>query len=117
MINKDNAFLMEGEFENDQIVKGKISKLPGQILIFEGLFENSKIKKGSYHYDKNEVYVGEFVDYKRQGKGKYTYSTKDIYEGDWIKDKRHGIGSYQKDDKDGIINYNWNEDKMGNKVI
>ena len=43
-------------------------------------------------YEDKSVYVGEWVDGKRNGEGTWTAINGDTYTGSWINDKRHGQG-------------------------
>ena len=45
------------------------------------------------HFDKGTVYIGPFVNNKKQGKnGKYIFTNGDTYEGDFFNGMRNGIG-------------------------
>ena len=52
-----------------------------------------------------DKYVGEFVDYKKEGKGTFTWANGDSYCGFWQDDEFHGNGILNKD---GVIKEgNW----------
>ncbi|MDG2298073.1 MAG: hypothetical protein P8L40_00475, partial [Planktomarina sp.] len=48
---------------------------------------------GTYIYLRDEKYVGEFKDNKRNGKGTYTFADGEKYVGEWKDDMRNGQGT------------------------
>jgi hypothetical protein len=67
-------FKIEGEFENNKIIKGKVTtfdKDQHKYIIFEGNFENNKIKNGTYNFSDKISYIGEFYNNNCHGKGKF----------------------------------------------
>jgi hypothetical protein len=45
-------------------------------------------RQGKATWANGDVYVGQYVDWKRSGKGKMTYANGYVYDGDWLDDKR-----------------------------
>lgn len=119
----ENAFLAA---ENAKHIISLWSYALGWIDIFDGN-QNTSIstKKSSEHNTKKytspngDVYIGEWLDGKKDGQGKMTYSNGDVYDGEWKDDKINGKGKitysdgsiYEgelKDDKyNGQGKYTW----------
>ncbi|MCP4134538.1 MAG: hypothetical protein GY754_26425 [bacterium] len=74
----------------------------------EGDCENGE---GEYKYD-NDIYSGNFKNYKRDGKGTYTWESGDTYTGSWKDDKRdYGTYTWRSGDK---YTGKWKDDKRHN---
>ena len=102
-----------GDWENGYLIRG-------QIIFFKGVMGEEKYigeviysffgypvphGMGAYFYMNGDKYVGEFVDYKKEGKGTFTWANGDSYCGYWHDDEFHGKGILNKD---GIIKEgNW----------
>ena len=102
-----------GDWENGYLIRG-------QIIFFKGVMGEEKYigdvvysffgypvphGMGAYFYMNGDKYVGEFVDYKREGKGTFTWANGDSYCGFWQDDEYHGNGILNKD---GVIKEgNW----------
>ena len=102
-----------GDWENGYLIRG-------QIIFFKGVMGEEKYigdvvysffgypvphGTGAYFYMNGDKYVGEFVDYKKEGKGTFTWANGDSYCGYWHDDEFHGKGILNKD---GIIKEgNW----------
>jgi hypothetical protein len=68
---------------------------------------------GAYFYMNGDKYVGEFVDYKKEGKGTFTWANGDSYCGYWQDDEYHGKGILNKD---GVIKEgNWINGELKDK--
>ena len=108
-----NGQSISGDWENGYLIRG-------QIIFFKGVMGEEKYigevvysffgypvphGMGAYFYMNGDKYVGEFVDYKREGKGTFTWANGDSYCGFWQDDEYHGKGILNKD---GIIKEgNW----------
>ena len=105
---KPNGQSMSGDWENGYLIRG-------QIIFFKGVMGEEKYigevvysffgypvphVKGTYFHINGDKYVGEFVDYKKEGKGIFTWANGDSYCGQWQNDEYHGKGILKKD---GII--------------
>ena len=102
-----------GDWENGYLIRG-------QIIFFKGVMGEEKYigevvysffgypvphGMGAYFCMNGDKYVGEFVDYKKEGKGTFTWANGDSYCGYWHDDEFHGKGILNKD---GIIKEgNW----------
>ena len=79
--------------------------------IIEGEFSDGKIIKGKIMYKNEDEYEGEFIDGKISGKGIYKYKNGDIYEGFFENELFNGEGKITKSNgevdkgifKDGIL--------------
>ena len=110
---KPNGQSMSGDWENGYLIRG-------QIIFFKGFMGEEKYNgevvysffgypvphgMGAYFCMNGDKYVGEFVDYKKEGKGTFTWANGDSYCGYWHDDEFHGKGILNKD---GIIKEgNW----------
>ena len=110
---KPNGQSISGDWENGYLIRG-------QIIFFKGVMGEEKYigevvysffgypvphGMGAYFYMNGDKYVGEFVDYKREGKGTFTWANGDSYCGFWQDDEYHGNGILNKD---GVIKEgNW----------
>ena len=110
---KPNGQSISGDWENGYLIRG-------QIIFFKGVMGEEKYigevvysffgypvphGMGAYFYMNGDKYVGEFVDFKREGKGTFTWANGDSYCGYWHDDEFHGKGILNKD---GIIKEgNW----------
>ena len=110
-----------GDWENGYLIRG-------QIIFFKGVMGEEKYigdvvysffgypvphGTGAYFYMNGDKYVGEFVDYKKEGKGTFTWANGDSYCGFWQDDEYHGNGILSKD---GVIKEgNWINGELENK--
>ena len=110
---KPNGQSMSGDWENGYLIRG-------QIIFFKNVLGEEKYigevvysffgypvphGMGAYFCMNGDKYVGEFVDYKKEGKGTFTWANGDSYCGYWHDDEFHGKGILNKD---GIIKEgNW----------
>ena len=110
---KPNGQSMSGDWENGYLIRG-------QIIFFKNVLGEEKYigevvysffgypvphGMGAYFYMNGDKYVGEFVDFKREGKGTFTWANGDSYCGFWQDDEYHGNGILNKD---GVIKEgNW----------
>ena len=110
---KPNGQSMSGDWENGYLIRG-------QIIFFKDVMGEEKYigevvygffgftiphGMGAYFCLNGDKYVGEFVDYKKEGKGTFTWANGDSYCGYWHDDEFHGKGILNKD---GIIKEgNW----------
>ena len=81
-----------GQLENgDTVVNGQIVSAgeDGRVYINGVLANGSNI---SYTYPDGTIYVGGYVDGRRNGTGTLTYPSGDVYEGDFVNDQRSGNG-------------------------
>ena len=60
-------------------------------------YPDNKRYEGMYIYI--YIYIGFFVNDKKQGKGKYFWNDGRIYDGDWLNNKQHGTGKYTANGK------------------
>lgn len=62
--------------------------------IFLGRIDAKKLRtgKGVYRWTDGKVYIGNFVNNRRQGLGVFTNTKGGIYAGEWKNDKPHGTG-------------------------
>ena len=89
--------------------EGTLYKNNGDII--EGEFSDGKIIKGKIMYKNEDEYEGEFIDGKISGKGIYKYKNGDIYEGFFENELFNGEGKITKSNgevdkgifKDGIL--------------
>ena len=118
---KPNGQSMSGDWENGYLIRG-------QIIFFKGVMGEEKYigevvysffgypvphGMGAYFYMNGDKYVGEFVDYKKEGKGTFTWANGDSYCGYWQDDEFHGKGILNKD---GIIKEgNWINGELKDK--
>ena len=110
---KPNGQSISGDWENGYLIRG-------QIIFFKGVMGEEKYigdvvysffgypvphGMGAYFCLNGDKYVGEFVDFKREGKGTFTWANGDSYCGFWQDDEYHGNGILNKD---GVIKEgNW----------
>ena len=110
-----------GDWENGYLIRG-------QIIFFKGVMGEEKYigdvvysffgypvphGTGAYFYMNGDKYVGEFVDYKKEGKGTFTWANGDSYCGYWQDDEYHGKGILNKD---GVIKEgNWINGELKDK--
>ena len=110
---KPNGQSISGDWENGYLIRG-------QIIFFKGVMGEEKYigevvygffgypiphGMGAYFCLNGDKYVGEFVDYKKEGKGTFTWANGDSYCGFWQDDEYHGNGILNKD---GVIKEgNW----------
>jgi len=116
MLKGEHPVMMEGVFKDDHIVKGTITRVSDKKKIYDGDFHDDEISNGTYHYDSEDVYVGQFSKFQRNGKGKYTYKSGEIYDGDWKDGKKHGIGTHQRSAGAEVVKYKWENDVMGEVI-
>ena len=116
-----NGQSSKGEWENGYLIKGEIIYIKGVIndekyigeLVYSFLGYPVPHGMGAYFYINGDKYVGEFVDYKKEGKGTFTWANGDSYCGYWQNDNYHGKGILNKN---GIIrDGNWVEGKFVEK--
>ena len=90
-----NGNYYEGEFK-DGLKYGQ-GREETKEDVYVGNFENDKKnKKGKLVYKKiNDSYEGDFLDNNITGKGEYKWENDDIYIGDFIDEKMHGKGLYK----------------------
>jgi len=71
--NNHFVYKIEGEFENNKIIKAKVTKKKegNNYELFNGEFENNKMKKGIYNFTEKLKYEGEFLNRNCHGKGKF----------------------------------------------
>lgn len=112
---------ISGDWENGYLIRG-------QIIFFKGVMGEEKYigeviysffgypvphGMGAYFYMNGDKYVGEFVDYKKEGKGTFTWANGDSYCGFWQDDEYHGNGILNKD---GVIKEgNWINGELEDK--
>ena len=49
-----------------------------------------------YYYLSGNIYIGDFLQFKKNGKGKMTYvESQAYYEGEWSNGEKHGYGVYK----------------------
>jgi len=86
----------EGEWKDGE-ASGHVVVSFGDMVIFDGQMEHG-LPNGQGTYtdpESGQVYVGKFVDFKREGEGiLYTDTNQKIYEGGWKNNKYHGFGWY-----------------------
>ena len=63
--------------------------------MFEGEFKNNNIIRGKLFYPNGRIYEGTFCENEEEGWGRMIYECKSIYEGEWKKGMKHGKGSLQ----------------------
>jgi len=75
------VYKIEGEFENNKIIKAKVTKRIkdnknnfNNFELFNGEFENNKMKKGVYNFTDKLKYEGEIFNNNCHGKGKFINS-------------------------------------------
>ena len=118
---KPNGQSISGDWENGYLIRG-------QIIFFKGVMGEEKYigeviysffgypvphGMGAYFYMNGDKYVGEFVDYKKEGKGTFTWANGDSYCGFWQDDEYHGNGILNKD---GVIKEgNWINGELEDK--
>ena len=104
-LHKKYGQYTSGDWENGYLIRG-------QIIFFKGVMGEEKYigdvvysffgypvphGTGAYFYMNGDKYVGEFVDYKKEGKGTFTWANGDSYCGYWQDDEYHGKGILNKD--------------------
>ena len=50
--------------------------------------------KGTFTWSDGRVYVGEYLNDKKDGKGEFKWPDGRSYDGKWKNGKQHGIGKY-----------------------
>eukprot|EP00659_Diplonema_papillatum_P015743 gene15743-24042_t len=70
-------------------------RVGGGIKSYEGAIDlkAGRIGKGKTESKNGMVYIGDYVNNKRNGRGKCTYENGDRYEGEWVNDLRNGKGT------------------------
>ena len=68
-------------------------------------------------YKNNDIYVGSFVDKKRDGYGIMEYNTGDIYDGFWSNNAYNGTGTYKYTNGDMYVGEWCNSMKHGSGTI
>lgn len=70
--------------------------------------------QGTLKYADGGLFIGPFVNHKRQGAGSMTYRDGDVYEGNWANDGRQGRGEMiYKTNPIGVRFIGvWNDDAM-----
>lgn len=111
IVGQDGSIFV-GVFDNTEISKGVFKK---NDILYDGEFiatiQNSDFDnfKGSVIYPNGDVYVGNILNYQRNGNGILT--TEDAtYECNWIDDKKHGKGYMTKDGVRKEIVWNWDNE-------
>ena len=84
-----------GTFFNNEFI-GWNTYIDSEGVLYVGYFREDKLTgKGlKYILDKDCIYKGDFINFKRHGNGKY-YSNSSKYEGQFICDKKHGHGKIE----------------------
>ena len=83
-LTKTDSTTMEGDWKNDELVKGWTCECDVKVDIQDGI--------NSYIYKNGNKYNGEFKNKMRNGKGTMKYLNGDVYNGDWVDNKRQGSG-------------------------
>ena len=111
--NYNFVYKIEGEFENNKIIKAKVTKRIkdnkdnnlnyNNFELFNGEFENNKMKKGVYNFTDKLKYEGEFFNNNCHGKGKFINSFDNAkiksIEGEFFKGKIKVIESINNNEK------------------
>ena len=106
--------IFEGEFDNDNFVKGSV-KENDCLIIENGEFdENLVLKRGMVNYENEEFYNGEFSENKRNGEGTYRFENKFEYHGNWKNGMRDGKGTLFLEDRQKQITGFWTENYLMN---
>lgn len=127
-INSFGRLLVESKLKN---LTGKQQKLEGILEThkekFAGehipseLLETGKREFKQHRYKNGNIYIGEWLNGKRDGNGKHIWSNGDVYSGEWKDDMQHGWGksdwidgscykgSYVKNIKEGTGEYIWKD--------
>ena len=112
-----------GTFFNDEFV-GWNTYIDSEGILYVGLFKNDNLNgKGlKYILQKDSLYKGDFINFKRHGYGKY-YKESSVYEGQFNCDKKHGqgkiilktgdiyIGEFKNNTISGFGQYIWKDGK------
>jgi hypothetical protein len=112
-----------GTFFNDEFI-GWNTYIDREGVLYVGLFIDNKLNgKGlKYNLDKDCLYKGDFVNFKRHGNGKY-WKNSSTYEGQFNNDKKHGqgkitfetgdvyIGEFKNNTINGFGQYIWKNGK------
>ena len=108
--------LFEGQYLNGKRWNGIQKKFNENSLYFEGEYLNGKLWNCKYSlydevykleqgkgffcdYDKENIYIGEYLNGERNGKGKEYWKGNLIFEGEYLNGKRNGKGKEYFDDK------------------
>ena len=112
-----------GTFYNDEFI-GWNTYIDSEGILYVGLFKENKLNgKGlKYILDKDCLYKGDFLNFKRHGHGKY-WKNSSTYEGQFNCDKKHGqgkitfktgdvyIGEFKNNTINGFGQYIWKNGK------
>ena len=112
-----------GTFFNDEFI-GWNTYIDREGVLYVGLFIENKLNgKGlKYNLDKDCLYKGDFLNFKRHGNGKY-WKNSSTYEGQFNNDKKHGqgkitfetgdvyIGEFKNNTINGFGQYIWKNGK------
>ena len=77
--DKYNNIILEGEFENNKLIKGKMTHQTGAVL--EGEFKNNSLHKGKVTYPDGDIHEGEFNNGELIKGKMILYQTGDVLEG------------------------------------
>ena len=92
-----NGDFDEGMWEYNELLKGNIVKsgksIKGINCVFTGEI-NNKLKNGkaTIKYDSGDIFLGNYLNDKRDGYCIYRWSDKSFYKGEWKNDTYHGKG-------------------------
>jgi len=87
----DDGESFEGQFENDEKVKGTFKWATGDV--YEGEWHKDVMHgQGTYNYVDGRKYSGGWEYGCRHGAGTFLWPNGDKYEGEFVKDQCHGIG-------------------------
>lgn len=112
-ININKGKRIEGIWENDQSMEGKIIC---KDYIYIGALANEMENGKGKAYHKNETYDGYFVNGVKKEGGRMLYANGEEYDGEWKNNRKNGKGRYNYNN--GIYdNYDgeWKDDKKEGK--
>jgi hypothetical protein len=99
-------------------------KLLARALVPSEMLEAGKREFKQKRYPNGNIYIGEWLDNKRDGNGKHIWSNGDVYSGGWKDDMQSGwgksnwvdgssyTGSYSQNIKEGTGEYHWKDNSM-----
>lgn len=125
LVERQLKGLLEKQQKLEAILQTPRTLLAG-VLAASPMLESGKREYKQHRYKNENIYIGEWLNGKRDGHGKHIWNNGDVYSGEWKDDMQHGwgksnwvdascyTGNYIKNIKEGTGEYLW---KDGSKFV